>query len=279
MSDIVSKATPEQQAEAEKIGWMPPERYKGAAELFVDADTYIERGHTILPIVKETNRRLQEELKGLQQAHTQTQQALATAQAAIDSLEERHTVETQKAVAEARKQLKEQLAQASAEGKHTEMAELTEQLVNLNAAEKKEAPAPAPAPAPAVYVPPPDLVEWQTRNTWFGVDKRKTALALAIGQELREAGEAAQGAAFYNLVSKELEKIFVPTEPPSDKVMGARGGAEGNRGGAKSYSSLPQDAKDACEADVKRFVGKDKKYKTPDAWRTRYAEIYYNEGA
>ena len=54
---VESAAAPEVQAEAEKLGWIPATRYKGDAERFVDADEFIKRGETVLPIVKEQNRR------------------------------------------------------------------------------------------------------------------------------------------------------------------------------------------------------------------------------
>lgn len=274
---LESKATPEIQAAAEKMGWIPPERYKGEPERFIDADAYVERGETILPIVKETNKRLQAELAELSCKHEETRAALTAAQDAIAGLEERHTVETQKAVAEARKQLKEQLAVASAEGKHADVAELTDQLVQLNAADKeaKAAPAAKAEPDPPAFVPPPELVEWTSQNTWFGKDKRKTALALAIGQELREVGTTAKGSAFYDLVSQELAKVYGPGEPTPDKAMSGRGGSGESPRSARSYASLPKEAKDACDADIKRFVGPGKRYKTADEWRTRYASIYY----
>jgi hypothetical protein len=40
---------------------------------------------------------------------------------------------------------------------------------------------------------------------------------------------------------------------------------------------MPSDARAACDADAKRFVGADKRYKTQAEWRTRYAEIYFGE--
>ena len=47
---VESKADAETQAKAEKLGWIPPERFKGDPERFVDADAYIERGE-IAPLL------------------------------------------------------------------------------------------------------------------------------------------------------------------------------------------------------------------------------------
>lgn len=282
---VTSQATPEVQARAEKMGWIPPSRFKGEPERFVDADQYIERGETILPIVKEHNRRLESELASVRAEARATAEALKAAQAAIEEIEERHTVQTQRAVEEARAQVKAQLAAASEAGDHVGVAELTDQLTKLNkadeAANKEEKKTP---PQPAAFVPPPEMVEWNRENPWFGTDKRKTALALGIAQELREAGERAQGRDFFDLVSAELEKTLgkpSAEEPPPSRVEGARGFGEGGGGsrGGKTFESLPSDAKAACDADAKRFVGPGKKYKDLGAWRKRYAELYHEQGA
>lgn len=279
---VESKATVEQQAAAEKLGWIPASRFKGDPERFIDADAYIERGETVLPIVKEHNKRLQGQVESLTAESAATKAALKAAQDAIEQIEERHSVETQKAVAAARKQVKEQLAKASEDGDHEGVAELTDQLTQLNAAEEKP-PEKKAAAAPPAFVPHPDLKAWNEENSWFGTSRRKTALALGIAQELREAGEKSVGRPFYDLVAAEVEKETggsKKAEPRGDKVEGARNSDEGEvrSGGKKSYANLPADAKTACDADGKRFIGADKKYKTAAEWRQRYAEIYFEEG-
>lgn len=268
-----SAAPPEVQAAAERMGWIPPSRFKGDPERFIDADVYVRRGEEVLPIVREQNKRLHTELDALKSESAKTRQALADAQRAIEQMEERHTVATQRAVDDARKQLKAQLAAASEAGDHDGVAELTDQLVKMNTA-VAEVPPPV---KPAEFVPPPDLAAWNTENPWFGTNKRKTALALGIAQELRDAGETSTGRAFFDKVTAEMQKELGALEPRGDKVEGARGSSEGGRASSSKldYSSMPAEARAACDADAKRFVGEGKKYKTMADWRTRYAEIYH----
>lgn len=276
---IESMAPPEVQERAEKLGWIPPERFKGDAERFIDAEEYLERGETVLPIVKEHNRRLQAELDSLRQESTATAAALKSAQDAIAQIEERHTVATQKAVEKARAQVKAQLAAASEAGDYEGVAELTDQLTQLKTAEEvavRAEPIKEPPPAPASFVPPPDMVEWNKENPWFGTDKRKTALALGIAQELREDGESATGRRFFDMVVEEMNLTLAPPQQASSKVEGARNGSGSSRGGAaKGWDALPADAKAACDADTRNFVGPNKRYKTAAEWRNRYAELYF----
>jgi len=276
---VESTQPPEVQAKAEELGWIPPARFKGDPERFIDADVYIKRGEEVLPIVREQNKRLHTELTVLKAESAATKAALKAAQTAIESIEERHTVATQKAVEDARRQLKAQLSAASEAGDHDGVAELTDQLVTLNTAERAAVRAPEVAPPPAEFVPPADLVAWNQANPWFGPNKRKTALALGIAQELRDAGETASGREFFDKVTAEVDKELGVQPPRGDKVEGARGGGDSgtNGSGRKTYASMPADARAACDADARRFVGEGKKYKTQADWRSRYAEIYFGE--
>lgn len=276
---LESKATPEQQAAAEKMGWIPPARFKGNPETFTDAEDYIKRGETVLPIVKEHNRRLSSEVETLKAAQVKTEAALEKANKMLEDIEERHSVETHKAVEAARKELKRSLAAASEAGDHEAVAELTEQMTQLNQdatpPAKKEQ---AKVEAPPEFKPPADLLEWAKDHEWFGKDRRKTALALGIAQELRESGDTLQGRAFYDKVVDELNATLGTKAPPAgDKVEGGRMGSELEQrtNGKKGYHHLPAEARAACDSDAKQFVGPGKKYKDAATWRARYAEIYF----
>lgn len=276
--EIESKASPEVQAEAEKMGWIPPSRYKGDAERFVDADAYIERGQTILPIVQATNRRLTEQLTAQERQLKATQDALAQAQKAIDEIEERHTVATQRAVENARAEVKAQLARASEAGDHAGVAELTEQLVELNTKVPEEPVKKATtSPKAADTTIPADLAEWNKENPWFGTDKRRTSLALGIAQELRDSGVSSTGRAFYDQVKAELEAMLPPTARSKVEGDSSSNSHTPAASGAKGFAALPADAKAACNADARNFVGNGKKYKTLAEWQSRYAELYFQE--
>lgn len=275
---VESSAAPEIQEQAEALGWIPPTRFKGDPERFIDAEDYIRRGEEVLPIVKQQNKKLKAELEEVKAVASANAAALKAAQDAIEQIEERHSVATQKAVENARAQLKAQLASASEAGDHEGVAELTDQLVQLNTAEKEEPKKEKEVPAP--YTPPQELTEWNEENPWFGTDKRKTALALGIAQELREGGEKSTGRVFFDKVKEEMEATLGTKVRAAEtsKVEGGRNGSdlEGSRsGGKKSFASLPADAKAACDADARQFVGPTKKHKTIDEWRARYAQIYY----
>lgn len=282
---VESTATPEVQEAAEKMGWQPAERFKGDPERFVDADQYIERGETVLPIVKAQNLKLHTQLDTLAAEAFETKKALAVAQTKIAEIEELHVVDKAKAIEIAKVETKAALAAASEAGDHTLVADLTNDLVELNI------PEPAPMVQPPVEAPPKnwepdaDLKAFAAANPWWdgssSLDKRKTAVALAVATELRDAGETADGASFYAKVLEGVNETFPVAAPRIDKVESGPNGVGSDlrthAAGNTSYAGLPAEAKAACMVDAPQFVGSDKRYKTEADWQARYAAIY-NQG-
>lgn len=271
---VESKATPEIQQKAESMGWIPPARFKKDPEQFIDAEEYLRRGEQVIPIIKQHSKELEGKVAALQGELAKRDRLIAESREAIFAIEERYTVETQKKVEAARREILDQLKQAKRDQDVDAEVELTDQLTRLDVAKaeaKKEA---APTP-PAPFVPPPELVEWSKSNPWFGKDKKRTAVALAAAEELREANDPAQGAEFFAKVSAAVAEVF-PGEKAVDKVEGgARSGGSSGSGNGQSFSDLPADAKAACNADAKNFVGKGKRYESVAQWQKRYAEIYF----
>jgi len=275
MDELVSQASAEEQQEARSMGWIPPEKFKGDPEKYVDATEFIRRGKEIIPILESNNQKLKRELDALRSESTETRKALEKANEALEEINVRHSVETQKAVEKAREELKAQLAEASREGDHAGVAELTDKLTQLNVALPEEKPAKVEAKP---FVPGPELVAFQQEFEWFGKDRRKTALVFGIAEELRMEG-VSPGAPFLARLTEEVKKELGDKNPPREsKVDGGNGEARTTgRTNGKSYSDLPADAKAACDADAKQFVGKNRKYPDMNAWRKSYAEIYFRE--
>lgn len=281
---VESKCAPEVQREAEGLGWKPAERWKPRYEgdRFIDADAYIERTETVLPIVKSQLAATRGELAAANARIAAQDTAIAEAQEAIQHIEARHTVDTQKAVEAARRQVKEQLAAASQAGDHEAVAELTEQMVDLNNAEKAAESKPVVVEekkAPEIILTPEQLA-WNAENPWFSTNTKRTALFIACCQELRAGGETARGKPFFDMAKAEMEKeLGIYQKTPDSKVEGGRqsGDGESRQSGKKTYAALPADAKSACEADTRKFVGKGKLFQTAAEWHDHFANLYYQE--
>src|SRR6188768_4292987 len=53
--------------EASSLGWVPQEKWTGDPERWVDAQSYVERGEKILPILIKDKRKLTEDLRQTQE--------------------------------------------------------------------------------------------------------------------------------------------------------------------------------------------------------------------
>ena len=276
---LASAADQETQDKATAMGWIPPERYKGAPEKFVDADAYIERGETVLPIVKQQLAKERETTAELNRRLQAVEKAAEASRKALEEIELKNSVATQKAIESAKKEVREELEAAMVAGDHKAAAELTGELVKLESApppEKKEPKTEAP---PKVEIDQ-EQKEWNDANPWFGTDRRRTALALAVAQELRDSGDKRMGKAFLNSVKAEVEKTLGGAPNPDKVGGGGRNGSDVedsySASSKKGYASLPADAKAACDADARQFVGPNKKYKDVASWRAAYAEVYHS---
>jgi len=60
----------------------------------------------------------------------------------------------------------------------------------------------------------PKIMDWRNKNPWFGSDKRKTAVALAIHQELVEQGVDPSSDEYLKKLDMELSTTFPDAKPP-----------------------------------------------------------------
>lgn len=273
------------EVEARTLGWVPQEEFRGDTAQWVDAETFVKRGQEILPIVRGNNKRLVAEVNGLKELMAKQSSELRGALTVIKQLEESREEDVREQVKSALAELRQGIAEASSEGDHAKVAELTERLVDLKQAsadakgrdkaqDKLDEATGGTSKEPQVN---PVFAAWHKDNEWFGQDKKRTALTLAIAEEKRASGDTRTTAAFMDDCGKEAAETLHPT-PRSSKVEGGGGAPSGGSGGgAKGYTSLPAEAKTVCDKQGQAFVGKGRKYKTMDEWRSRYAELYYQE--
>lgn len=273
------------ETEARSLGWAPKDEWRGDPDRWIDAETFVQRGHEMMPLLKANNRRLMGQVETqaaeIAELRRQHEETLGT----IEDLKKFSAELTASKVKEAKAELMAKLTKAKEDGDASLEVELTDQLVDLRAQEKIAKSAPAPAPAPAESKPgvDPAFVAWnkEPENAWFGTDRRKTALALEIARELREDPKNAKilGTEFFDLVASETAKAM-GAEPArgASKVEGSRGGSGGSGGGGpreKTYNDLPAEAKAACDKQARNFVGKPG-YKTEADWRSFYCKMFFS---
>jgi len=263
---------------AAQMGWVPVDKFRGDPAHWVDAETFVKKGEEVMPLLRANNRRLEEKAEALARANTELKKQLDGINANMGEF-----LQTQKEIlrdklTRQRAEILEGLKAAREEGDVAKEDTLREQL-DQNRDEKKalEAkPVTPPAPPPT---DPPEYVAWKSRNEWFdgkGVEEqRQTALAMQFGREAANRG--LKGEAFFSYIDEQMQGHLRKEPPAVDKTEGGRpsGQNPSSDSGAKSFKSLPPEAKAHAEKDAARFVGPNKLFKTKEAFQAHFAEQYF----
>lgn len=278
----------EQITEATRLGWSPKESFKGNPDLWVDADAYLERAQTVMPILKKQNQSLMSDLTELRQRDATREQEVKALKAALKAVEDSQAEDLDEQVEDAKVQLEADIEAASEAGDHRRVAKLTVELTELVTAEKvKKLRGSEEEPGTTRQQPPPlsdDFKSWQSQNdSWYGKDADKTAQALAFGQAIAQT-TGLKGEAFFSELDKRLDRYYGTGRRGGGQSKvegggeggGSGGGSGSGGGGGKSYSDLPKDAKDACERLVRRMVGEGKPHKDKTSWQKSYAKTYFS---
>lgn len=276
------------EAEARQMGWKPQEEFKGDPDKWIDAETFVERGKTVLPILRKDNEKLHGHIGQLTEQVSHLQGLLTESQESIKALMEFHDQDAKRRVDAAIRKVKSELTSAQAAGDHEAVAELTDQLVDLKAAAKEEKPASKKPDgedhggvAPKKdFSKEPWFVQWRSENSWYGNDQVKTAVANSIAMRLRAEGDTSMNEAFLNKVAEQTERELAQYGGggrAAQRVEAGAGRGNGGGGGSKTYADLPADAKAACDKQGQRLVGEGRAFKTQQDWRKYYVDLYYKE--
>lgn len=95
-----------------------------------------------------------------------------------------------------------------------------EKINSFKPALQEEKPAVQSAPTPQVPRPDPKAAAWQKANPWFGANRRMTAMAMEVHNELVESGLDPTSDEYYERINTEVRQMFpsaFPSEKPSVK--------------------------------------------------------------
>lgn len=273
------------ETEAKALGWSPKENWRGNEADWVDAQTFVERGRQVMPLLKKNNERLTSKLTETEQALASTTAQMKAMQATLKALEEHREADINAQVEERINKLRGDIADASRDGDHARVAELTDELATqratlaVAAAGKKgeDSGTDDNNSGQQTQQLSPEITQWYADNSIYVTDIKRRALGTAVAMELRKNGDTSTGAVFLEKVKEEVERTLNPASTTS-KVSGGNGGSgrqEPAAGGGKSYRDLPKDAKDQCAKYAPRFVGPNKRFKTEAEWQADYAKNYF----
>ncbi|MDE2106523.1 MAG: hypothetical protein KGL39_55425, partial [Patescibacteria group bacterium] len=91
----MSDQTVEERAGA--MGWVPQEKFRGDPEKWVDAETFVQRGEQVMPILKHNNEKLQAEIASLKGELGKVTSLFQASQEAVEELKKFNSEATRRA--------------------------------------------------------------------------------------------------------------------------------------------------------------------------------------
>ncbi len=269
--------------EAKLQGWVPQEEFKGEESKWVDAETFIEKGQHILPIMRSNNKRLVTDLDSVKAEVISLKKALATQTQSMEELKIFHQESSKAQVEKARRDLVAELKEAKRDGDIDQEIQLTADLSKFDAAQvgvdsekpKKVNQQNTQNTQEDLH---PDTQAWLNINSWYGTDDEKTGLMDGICRKLRREGSSLTGLPFLMEAHNRVESFYGKEKTtPVSKAESGRATNGGGGSSAKGYAGLPAEAKAICDRQAERFVGANKVYKTTKEWQDFYV-AEYNKG-
>jgi hypothetical protein len=280
------------EAEARELGWRPLSDFKGDPEKFVDAQEYVEKGETLMPILKANNRKLMGEITSVKGQLSETNKLLQQSQQQIAELLEVNTAAKQREAKDTKKDLITAIETARAAGETQRVVELSLQLDEHTAAIAKAAEKPVvKKEEPAKRTDEMTAADkaiwdgWVADNPWWEKDEDRTTLAMAQASKLRQKGSTLKGREFFDKVSEEVERLLPSggARNGAGKVEEGRpsGGGGGGGGAGKDYANLPSDVRAKCDEMMGRLKTQPGQpgsiFKDAKAYRAHYAKVYFTE--
>lgn len=262
--------------QAKELGWVPQEQFRGDLSKWVDAEEFVRRGEEVMPILRQNNKRLQEQLDATRGEVEGVKNALKEATDAMEAFKEYANDASKRAYEQAVRDLKEQKKMALENQDHDAVIAADDALADLREKapkplEKATAPTKQEQQQQDAVEANPEYLAWKADNSdWVDKDQEKMAYAASIGAYLKAMNPNLKGRAMLDKVSEEVRARF-PGEKPVNRVEGAA--RTGGRG-SKTFDALPAEAKAACDRLAARLVGPNRAFKDLNAWRANYVQNY-----
>lgn len=231
----------EAEAKARRQGWRPKDEFRGDAEKWVDADTFLKRSDEELPIMRERLKKMEREFSEQQKSI----QRFAEHHAKVEK------IAYERALAEVKKQKRDAIAIGDADAFEQAEQRLEELKEAKPAATQKEAAADIA----------PEVAAWVKDNPWFQTEARLAKYAETVCGELQSEDPTRDLSDILKEVAKEVkarfpEKFANAKRAAPAAVEGAGAVAAGK--GGKTYAALPAEAKKACDEFLRKGYIKSK---------------------
>jgi hypothetical protein len=241
----VSESKENTEEEARKLGWVPKEKFKGDESNYIEAETFLNKARTEIPLLKAQIRKMQEDNKQLNEFFAK-------------SLERN------------RQDLQDKMEKAAEDGDVEQYKRYRKKEEQLQI-ESKDIMQNRTEPVPQIE---PEIEEWVNSNNWFRNDDALKAYATAkydqIQAEARMKNEIISTRETLRRLDDHMDKqIFRKNvNPKRYQAQAVEGGGNVARRGSteKSFSSLPPEAKVQCKKWVQQGYMTEKSYLDNYEW-------------
>lgn len=259
MSDVHAADAPdnapivnESETKARRLGWVAKEEFKGDPDRWRPAEEFLERGETLLPLLKRDNERLHGRLTEVETLLKETREASRELLAFTSKSEER-------AYTRAKAEIQFKIEQAAATADPTAVRAGMQELDALNAEHVKPAPKREEVDRPKV-AGDPVIQDWISKEEWFTKSPALNTYATEVFGEIERAHPGMSKAEMLietkrRTMDKFPEKFGINPARNGASTVAEPGGAPRQRKSGKTYDDLPPEAKKACDKFVKTMPG------------------------
>jgi hypothetical protein len=255
---IVSQETISQEVvdRARGMGHRSKEEWRGDPEKWVPADKYVERGETLIPIMKSQMGKYENKITNLE---AQVESQKKTTEKLLKMGE---TVQ-KRAYEQAKRDLTQQQVQAVSDGNVEEWQKLEDKKDSLPQPEVIEAEKPVESPV---------FDQWHTGNEWYLKDEDMTDFANLHGQKLQNQNPNMPYDQVLQTVEAKIKETFPakfqnPNREIPSTVDGSVNRQVAEKTNGQSYNDLDANAKAMCNQNVEQGL-----YKSKEDWTKAYFE-------
>lgn len=241
----------EVEARAKRLGWVPAEEFKGDPAKHRSAEEFLDRGETLLPILKRDNDKLHEGMSRLERRLAEQEKTFGQFAEFATKAEERAY---RRALTELEAKRDAAIETADVNGAKSAQRQIDE--LNKDAAPKVEKSKTEDTPRVD-----PTVTAWISENDWFDKDPALRGFALKVFDKLEKA---TPGRSKSEMLAETKQKVMDkfpedfginPKREGAGAVNEPGGGTAPKKKTGKNYEDLPAEAKKACDKFVKTIPG------------------------
>ena len=251
--------SPEVIKEAEVLGWVPKEKFRGNEDDWIDADVFVKRGKEINPILRKNNEILFQKLSA-------KDAEIAQIRADVEEFKKYHNETEERVYKRALADLKAAKKEAMEEQDHDSVIEIDEQIADLKDSKKTVT---SVEPERVVSTIDPVYSQWEIENQWVVNDTDLAKAAEKAAEFLRIRGDSSVGRTFLEKVTAKVKEAYPEKFGNINRDRPAlieNGGGGSRPSGSKTYSNLPAEAKAACDRFVKQGMMTKEEYLKEYDW-------------